>query len=74
MVANKVCEFLNIPMHENMLQATILGQPVKGNSSVSKDEDLRGTFYTSDKKIDEDLVPERAAIVWEAVTQLMYEV
>lgn len=72
-VAEQLCAFLEIPFHENMLEATVYGRPVRGNSSVSRGGENHGQFYVSDKRIDSRWVPEACTPLWEAAELLFYD-
>jgi hypothetical protein len=68
-----ICKYLDIEPHKNMKVATVFGTPVKGNSSVSKSEKKRGSFYLSNKKIDKELLPKDFMHIWQQLEKLFYD-
>ena len=57
--AKKICKELKIKFSKKLNQATILGKPVKGNSSFAKTDKFKGKFYKNPlrKKFPKDLLP-----------------
>ncbi len=59
-VSKKICSILKIKYSKNLKKATILGRPVKGNSSFAKSNSVRGKFYKDPikKKFPSKILPE----------------
>ena len=71
-VAETLCQFLGIPMHDNLMTATIMGVKTKGNSSKAKSETQRGKFYSSLEVLPREYVPERVFNIESAIEALAY--
>jgi len=73
MVARQVASFLGVGFDRTLLEATIFGVPVKGNSSVGKDEGLRGRFYNSPARLEAARVPRDFYPLWESFELVKYD-
>ena len=73
MVARQVASFLDVPFSKRLLEATIFGIPVKGNSSVGKDDHLRGQFYGSTARLEAERVPSDFYPLWKALDLVKYD-
>lgn len=62
-----LCRFLGIDWAPQLKTATILGNPVKGNSWSSRNKAASGGFYKPSSLLPADQVPEGAALIWEQV-------
>lgn len=74
MVARHIAKFLDVDFHENLLEATVFGTPVKGNSSTPKGEENRGKFYkSSTKKLPREFVPDVSRKLMKSFDLIAYD-
>ncbi len=64
-----ICRFLEIQWAPSLAQATIFGNPVKGNSWSSRKASASGAFYKPSRLLSVEQVPPKAAPIWEQVLQ-----
>lgn len=62
-----ICRFLDIDWAPELSQATIFGEPVKGNSWASRNTAQSGAFYKPTKLLDPSRVPEGVNPIWDQV-------
>ena len=64
--AKAIAKFIDLKYHTNMLKATVFGIPVKGNSSISKSESDRGSYYMDKYHLGKHLFPSDYHNLWSA--------
>ena len=64
---NTICDFLEIGWDDSLAEATIFGNPVKGNSWSSRKGAASGAFYKPSRLLPDEQVPRGADEIWEQV-------
>lgn len=69
-VQHSICDFLSVSQSDTMSSATIMGDPVRGNSWKSRTAAETGVFYSPSERLDDSEIPQDHRDIWDLVTKV----